>query len=70
MNTDKKWFWLKRGNLKRETESLKFAAQEQALRTNLVKAAIEKSQTRKECRMCGKADEVKRPRRNTKDVTT
>ena len=33
------------------------AAQEQALRTNLVKAKIDKSQEDSKCRMCGKADE-------------
>jgi len=51
------WLWLTDGTLKRETESLIMAAQEQALRTNLVKAKIDKSQEDSRCRMCGKADE-------------
>ena len=51
------WSWLTDGTLKRETESLIMAAQEQALRTNLVKAKIDKSQEDSKCRMCGKADE-------------
>ena len=33
------------------------AAQEQAVRTNLVKAKIDKTQEDSTCRMCGKADE-------------
>ena len=33
-----KWLWLTEGNLKRETETLILAVQEQALRTNLLKA--------------------------------
>ena len=51
------WLWLKDGSLKRETETLIMAAQEQALRTNLVKAKIDKTQQDSKCRMCGKADE-------------
>ena len=51
------WIWLRDGTLKRETESFIMAAQEQTLRTNLVKAKIDKSQEDSECRMCGKADE-------------
>ena len=44
------WWWLTYGTRKRETE-------EQALRTNLVKAKIDKDQEDSRCRMCGKADE-------------
>ena len=33
-----RWLWLRDANLKRETESLILAAQEQAIRTNLIKA--------------------------------
>ena len=32
-----RWVWLKDGNLKRETESLIISAQEQAIRTNVIK---------------------------------
>ena len=35
------WLWLTAGTLKRETESLIMAAQEQVLGTNLVKAKID-----------------------------
>ena len=45
------WAWLTDGTLKRETESLIMAAQEQALRTNLVKAKIDKSKEDSKCRM-------------------
>ena len=51
------WLWLTNGILKRETESFIMAAQEQALRTNLVKAKIDKSQEDSRCRLCSKADE-------------
>ena len=39
-----RWQWLRNGTLKRETESLIFAAQEQAIRTNVIKGKIDKSQ--------------------------
>ena len=51
------WAWLQNGDLKRETESLTVAAQNQSIRTNLVKARIGKSQGDSLCRMCRKADE-------------
>lgn len=35
------WNWLKVGDLKKETESLVMAGQDQALRTNVIKAQIE-----------------------------
>ena len=37
------WAWLQNGDLKRKTESLKVAAQNQSMRTNLVKAKTDKS---------------------------
>ena len=40
------WQWMKRGSLKRETESLIVAAQDQALRTNYRKAKVEKKYQR------------------------
>ena len=51
------WMWLKMAGLKRDIESLIMAAQEQAIRTNLIKAKIDKSQQESKCRMCGEADE-------------
>ena len=41
---DKTWTWLKKGNFKRETESLLIAAQDSAIRTNHIKARIDKTQ--------------------------
>ena len=38
--SEKSWHWLRNGNLKRETESLLSAGQEQALKTNLVRKFI------------------------------
>ena len=65
------WRWLKEGNIKRETESLIFATQEQALRTNQIKAKIGQSQADDKCRMCGIANEAINhfTRRNTREGT-
>ena len=57
VRSDQCWAWLQNGDLKRETESLKVAAQNQSTRTNLVKAKIDKSQGDSLCRMCRKVDE-------------
>ena len=46
------WAWLQNEDLKRETESLIVAAQNQSIRTNLVKAKIDKSQGDSVCRVC------------------
>ena len=43
--------------MKRETKKLTVAAQNQSIRTNLVKAKIDKSQKDTLCRLCKKADE-------------
>ena len=40
---DKTWTWLRKGNFKRETESLLIAAQGNAVRTNHIKARIDKT---------------------------
>ena len=40
----KTWTWLRKGNLKRETESLLLAAQDNAVKTNHIKARIDKMQ--------------------------
>ena len=44
VRSDQYWAWLQNGDLKRETESLIVAAQNQSIRTNLVKGRIDKSQ--------------------------
>ena len=45
------WLWLIKGDLKRETETLIMAAQEQTLRTNLLKTKVDKTQGDSKCRM-------------------
>ena len=45
-------YLVKKGKLKRETESLIIAAQDQAISTNYVKATIGRSQDDPRCRMC------------------
>ena len=49
-----RWLWLKQGNLKREID----AAQEQAVRTNVIKAKIDNTQEQSKCRMCREKDET------------
>ena len=51
------WAWFQNGDLKRETESIIVAAQNQSIRTNLVKAKIDKCRGDSLCRMCRKVDE-------------
>ena len=55
---DKTWTWLRKGNFKRETESLLIAAQDSAIRTNHIKAKIDKTQQNCKCRLCGDRDET------------
>ena len=57
VRSDQCWAWLQNGDLKRETESLIVAAQNQSIGTNLVKAKIDKSRGDSLCRMCRKVDE-------------
>ena len=44
--------------MKKETEGLLIAAQDQALRTNVIKTRIDKSHGDNKCRMCKEADET------------
>ena len=55
---DKTWTWLRKGNFKREMESLLIAAQDSAIRTNHIKARIDKTQQNSKCRLCGDRDET------------
>ena len=52
--TDEKetWSWLRKANLKAETEAMLCAAQEQAIRRNYVKHKIDKTSQSPLCRMC------------------
>ena len=54
------WRWLRNGFLKKETEGLILAAQEQALRTNTIKHSIDKTSETPPSRMCGDATETVR----------
>ena len=52
------WNWIRTGELKKETKGLIFAAQDQALRTNTVKARIENQNVSSKSRMCDSHDET------------
>jgi hypothetical protein len=58
VRAEESWLWMKRGSLKRETESLLAAAQDQAIRTNYRRAKIEKDGSSPVCRMCKQTDET------------
>ena len=55
---DKTWTWLRKGNFKRETESLLMAAHNSAIRNNDIKARIDKTQQNSKCWLCGDRDET------------
>ena len=57
IKSEQSWTWIQNGDLKRETDSLIVAAQNQTIRTNLVKVKIDKSQKDTLHRLCKKADE-------------
>ena len=56
--SEQSWIWLWNGDLKRETESLIVASLNQSIRTNLVKARIDKFQKDKLYRLSKKAEKV------------
>ena len=53
----KPWTWLRKGTYKREIKSLLIAAQNNAIRTNHIKARIDKTQKKKKSK-CGDRDET------------
>ena len=55
---DKTWTWLRKGNFKRETKSHLMSAQNSAIRTNHIKARIDKTQQNSKCRLCVDRDET------------
>ena len=54
----KSWDWLKKGYLKKETESTIFAAQDQALATNNLRKVVYGENISSLCRVCGLFDET------------
>ena len=50
--------WIRKGNLKRETESVLMPAQNNTIRTNDIKARIDKTQQNSNCRFCRDRDET------------
>ena len=55
---DKTWTWLRKGNFKRETESLLMVTQNSAIKTNHIKARIDKTQQNSKCRLCSDREEI------------
>ena len=58
VDKDRTWEWMKKSDLKVETEALIFAAQEQALRTNVVKCNIDKTGSGPLCTSFGEKNET------------
>lgn len=58
ISSKESWTWLVKGQLKKETEGLIMAAQTQSLRTNVIKAKIDKSQDNAKCRLCKSKEET------------
>ena len=54
--SDETWGWIRKGYLKKETESSIFAMQEQSLRTNWIRKNIDGQELLEKCRMCGERD--------------
>ena len=52
------WMWLRKGNLKRKTESLLKVTQNNAIRTNFVKARIDMTQQNSKFRLYGDRDKT------------
>ena len=58
ISLEKTWTWLRKGNFKRETESLLIATRNNVVRIKHIKAGIDKTQQNSEYRLCGDRDET------------
>ena len=58
ISREKTWTGLRKWNLKRETEFLLIAAENNAIRSNSIKARIDKTQQNSKWRSCGDRDET------------
>ena len=58
VRSKRSWDWLKKVYLKKETESIIVAAQDQALRTRYFRNAVYRENVESICRVCGAADET------------
>jgi len=58
VDCDNTWNWLTNGELKKETEGFILAAQDQALRTNAIKARIDNTTEDSKCRLCKEKEET------------
>ena len=54
----KTWMWLRKGNLRRETESLLIKTQNNGIRTNHIKVRIDKMQQNSKCSLYGGRDKT------------
>ena len=53
-----RWGWLRNTGFKRGTRAMIMGAKEQAIRTNAIKAKIDKTQEESKCKMCGQVDKT------------
>ena len=58
LSSNDTWQWLQRGELKKETEGMIMAAQDQALRTRYIQRAIDGTNISPKCRKCNQKDET------------
>ena len=58
LSSNDTWQWLQRGELKKETEGMIMAAQDQALRTRHIQRAIDGTNISPKCRKCNQKDET------------
>ena len=55
---EKTWTSIRKGNFKRETESCLIAPQNNTIRTNHIKARIDRTQQNSRCRLCGDGEKA------------
>ena len=56
LSSNDTWQWLQTGELKKETEEMVMAAQEQALKTRYIQRAIDGTNISPKCRKCNQKD--------------